>query len=493
MNSPVLVSLISGLVLSISLSPVLAAEESPKKDKPFADHWQIIDILGNVVQIRDCYGKMHYKPEGESLEGVNIVEVDPESGSILVRNAADGREKRLQLSDARRPDAGPRRGSTIDGEIRGLDTRLREISIDQKPLKETLNLLSRATMQNFVTTAAVPDVPVTAKMSNVTVREILDTILGQYGLAWTEPEDECFIKIMTEEEKAKENQWVWELVECEVLAPPMVVQRLLPLLEPGERLEANMEKHGVAILALPPRRAALETEIRALEVKVRDWLEGQAGGITEKITGLKAEVPVFEVDNRPLADVMNLIGRFSGLNYIVHPTVRGLPVTAKLQNVTVRDILDMVLPHYGCRWEPTANLKSIRIVPDSQPTRVGVFSRPSYVDPPSRASAPLIEAPTQEITELLPELKTVIPQLEFEDQPVKLILNSLSKESGLNFIGLGMIPEKKISARLNGLTVREILDALMPEYGCRWDVVPESHSIMFGPYHEGPPRVVPAE
>jgi hypothetical protein len=77
---------------------------------PFAEHWQVIGIMVDTVQIRDVYGKMHYKKQGEVLEGVKIVEVDWENNTIRVRNEADGREKTLGLSDERLPKKPERPG-----------------------------------------------------------------------------------------------------------------------------------------------------------------------------------------------------------------------------------------------------------------------------------------------------------------------------------------------------------------------------------------------
>jgi hypothetical protein len=77
---------------------------------PFAEHWQVIGILGDTVQIRDVYGKMHYKKQGEVLEGVKIVEVNWENSTIRARNEADGREKTLGLSDERLPKKPERPG-----------------------------------------------------------------------------------------------------------------------------------------------------------------------------------------------------------------------------------------------------------------------------------------------------------------------------------------------------------------------------------------------
>lgn len=77
---------------------------------PFAEHWQVIGILADTVQIRDVFGKMHYKKQGEVLEGVKIVEVNWENNTIRVRNEADGREKTLGLSDERLPKKPQRPG-----------------------------------------------------------------------------------------------------------------------------------------------------------------------------------------------------------------------------------------------------------------------------------------------------------------------------------------------------------------------------------------------
>jgi hypothetical protein len=79
---------------------------------PFAENWNVIGIIADTVQIRDYLGNMHYKKEGESLEGVKIIEVDWEKKSIRVRNEADGREKTLGIHDERltgkRPPPPPR-------------------------------------------------------------------------------------------------------------------------------------------------------------------------------------------------------------------------------------------------------------------------------------------------------------------------------------------------------------------------------------------------
>lgn len=70
---------------------------------PFAENWQLIDVLGNVAQIRDYLGNMHYKRQGEELEGVTIKEVDWENKTIRIQNMADGRERTLSQSDSRLP------------------------------------------------------------------------------------------------------------------------------------------------------------------------------------------------------------------------------------------------------------------------------------------------------------------------------------------------------------------------------------------------------
>jgi hypothetical protein len=58
--------------------------------------WTPILFIGDSVQIRDAQGRMHYLREGESLEGVRLVEVVWEEETLLVRNEGDGREKRLK-------------------------------------------------------------------------------------------------------------------------------------------------------------------------------------------------------------------------------------------------------------------------------------------------------------------------------------------------------------------------------------------------------------
>ena len=67
---------------------------------PFAENWQIVTIMGNVVLIRDYLGSRHYKKEGETLEGIVIVEVSQSKKYIRVRNT-DGREKTIALGSFR--------------------------------------------------------------------------------------------------------------------------------------------------------------------------------------------------------------------------------------------------------------------------------------------------------------------------------------------------------------------------------------------------------
>jgi type II secretory pathway component GspD/PulD (secretin) len=68
------------------------------------------------------------------------------------------------------------------------------------------------------------------------------------------------------------------------------------------------------------------------------------------VTGLEAKVPVFEVDNRPVKEVLNLLARFSNLNFITTLAVQDVPITAKMSDVTVKQILDTVLPRYGLNY-----------------------------------------------------------------------------------------------------------------------------------------------
>jgi hypothetical protein len=69
--------------------------------------------MGNVVQVRDKFGKFHYLKVGETLEQYQIVETDQAGKQVRVRSVDFGNEVWIAVGDERKPkDAQPRRPRT---------------------------------------------------------------------------------------------------------------------------------------------------------------------------------------------------------------------------------------------------------------------------------------------------------------------------------------------------------------------------------------------
>jgi hypothetical protein len=81
----------------------------------------------------------------------------------------------------------------------------------------------------------------------------------------------------------------------------------------------------------------------------------------EGIPGLDKEVPVLELKDQPLREVMRLVGGFAEMDFVIEGDAGDARVDAKLSGLTVREALDALLPANGCRWEPTADGKAIRV------------------------------------------------------------------------------------------------------------------------------------
>jgi len=360
----------------------------------------------------------------------------------------------------------------MDGEPKGLDTRFSKVGTFNRPIKEILNLLSRSAEVNFMTSAKVEDVPVTFQMQNVTVRQILDTILPEHGLAWRESDRGDFIEVMPEEEKKDRERVEWETVECKVLAAPVVVQQLWRSLEQGERIEARGDGNEVAILGTEGRRDILRKEIRALEAKTLAWLPSHEEFLEKQYPGLGQMVPVFEVDNRPIKEVLSLLSRFSGLNFIVSHDVPDLPVTAKLSNVTIRTILDTLLPAYELAWEPGPG-KYVRVVREEEESGGLTIGRRK----PKKMTASGPPKPPEPREEDIPGLDKEVPVLEVKDQPLSQVMLQLGKIADLNFVVEGDARDRKVDAKLSGLTVRETLEAILPANSCRWEPTVDGKAI----------------
>jgi hypothetical protein len=78
--------------------PIPTATPAPP---PFCENWQVLMILGKVVQIKDYLGNSHYIKEGGTLENIQIIEVNQAEDYIVVKNPEDGRTKRLRRIEQR--------------------------------------------------------------------------------------------------------------------------------------------------------------------------------------------------------------------------------------------------------------------------------------------------------------------------------------------------------------------------------------------------------
>lgn len=92
-----------------SETPPPQASPTPT-EVPVLPDSSIIGIMSKVIQIKDKFGKNHFKKTGDEFEGHLIVEVDPEGRRVLVRNIQYGVEKWLPVQQ-KTPDE-PRRPRT---------------------------------------------------------------------------------------------------------------------------------------------------------------------------------------------------------------------------------------------------------------------------------------------------------------------------------------------------------------------------------------------
>jgi len=268
---------------------------------------------------------------------------------------------------------------------------------------------------------------VSAKMSNVTVKQILDVMLPMHGLAWEPDADSHMVQILPGDGKPVEDL-------CDPAA----------FLEPSELLEYE------------PLREKM----------------GQP-------------LPVFEVDKRPVREMFNLISRFcEGVNFILCPGIREDLVFMGSAYTTCGECLVNLMQKCDLVWKPVPGTSAIVIAPREREENTA-GSAGDQVSPEAE-----VQAATQDVSEIVPQLNKVIEKLEVRDRPLSQVLNMLSRESGPNFVGGG--PEADVTASFRNETVEGILNALSPKYGFRWDVFDDGRSILIGGYHDGPPRVIPS-
>jgi hypothetical protein len=192
-------SLTFGLIIFLLRVPTAISDEpaSETDAAAFKDDWQVLAILGDTAQIRDYLGVMHYAKEGEELNGVEIVELNPLEMTIRVRDPSSGREKVISAAGTP-PMRSDRRSERKLGEPtrpgfihrmasdtpRGLDTKLEDFWVSDLPIRQLLRSLSHEAGFGYVVVREVEELPVTARLSGLTVRQILEAVLPAYGCAW---------------------------------------------------------------------------------------------------------------------------------------------------------------------------------------------------------------------------------------------------------------------------------------------------------------------
>ncbi len=92
------------------------------------------------------------------------------------------------------PAADPGSGS-------GLDAVVPIFQCDQMPINEALQMLSKFASIDIITSKGVGTIPVNASLTNMTVRQILDTLLKQYGLVWKQDATTGVVTVMTAQEE----------------------------------------------------------------------------------------------------------------------------------------------------------------------------------------------------------------------------------------------------------------------------------------------------
>jgi hypothetical protein len=165
--------------------------------------------------------------------------------------------------------------------------------------------------------------------------------------------------------------------------------------------------------------------------------------------GLETEVHEIWIERVRLGEILFQLSDAAFFSFVTTPEVRGIPVTVRLSNMTVREFLDVVLPAHGCAWKSLAGDGGIR-----------VGSGGAGAGPADRIWGP--QAADRN------GLDTVIPLLELHDRPIKELLNLLSRFSGLNFLTTAEVPDVPVTCRMTNVTVREVLDMLLPSYNLNW-------------------------
>ena len=172
--------------------------------------------------------------------------------------------------------------------------------------------------------------PVLASLRDVPLPVLLDAVLASVNATWVD--ENSVVQVMTEREYELRYPERVRLVTRTFSAGPEGVERLarrIRQLDPKVQAIADAPPEGVVVRTTVARMRRLEEALgrparSALDRYVDDFI---AAG-----------------DN--VQDVMAILGQDLGLRIVVSPNVKGA-VSASLQDVTLRQILDTVVPQLG--------------------------------------------------------------------------------------------------------------------------------------------------
>ena len=197
-----------------------------------------------------------------------------------------------------------------------------------------------------------------------------------------------------------------------------------------------------------PVRTDARIELGKPTLMISSNVEGREGSIVVAVRanldkeeqvvskGLDTIVPKMSVRNIDIREVLILLSKYSGLNFTTTKEVKGL-VTVELTDMSIRDILDVVLGNNGFRY---------RLTPSNI---VRVMTAAQY----DAEESPISKG-----------LDTVISSFSVVDMDLREVLDMLSQRSGRNFT-ISKEVKGYVTTAIENKTVREILDKILRNNG----------------------------
>lgn len=168
--------------------------------------------------------------------------------------------------------------------------------------------------------------------------------------------------------------------------------------------------------------------------------------------------------NQDIEDVVTLLNEFSRIKFVSSPSVQGKVTFSFPHSLTIRNLLDSVLPNYGWTYV-VAEGGVVHLMTADE--KLGLMSGKAAVLPVPGSAA--------ETLKILKE--TILPKgIAATDGEIEDVLTHLGQVSNLRFFPSPGVKGKVTFSFQTDITVRDVLDSILPPHG--WTYVASENGVV---------------